>query len=1445
MSDPQPKWRKVLVSGSNAHVAALTASAIVNTHGDAQSPGVEERVLVYNTSSGAFYYTGSYGQGGGGGGSGTPGGNDQNIQFNNGGAFDGDDGFIFDDAQDASLFVDGPITGSNISGSGIISGSTVVATSELKLAKTSTPVGITQENVGGSATMEFTTADGSNKQASRIVIRGNADTPDIEFYTGASGSELGNTSTSGLIAAFGGDNKNFGIGNLGTGSAFVTNTATSKFIVEGNITTTGSAGHITASGNISASATILGNNISASGNIVGTSTTSQIIIGEQSVASSFVKSQISHHVDATTPVTMDFLKSRGTLTSPTTVAQNDYIGTQRYLGYDGSNYKLTSAIRGDIDTRVSVATNQVPGALNFLTTQNGSLNSRMFIDSTGNVGIGSFASDNLPGKLLTVAGDISSSAITFTKHLQLPTTSTPTNGGISFGSPGGDNGFLIDSGDFLHLGYNENNILTIHDTGTNVGITGSLELISDVTMGEGNITASGNISASKALFISTSLSGSHAPNNVVLVNTATGELYHTGSYGSGGGGGGAVTAITNNSNDNVLTATGGTTINGEGNLTFNDTDGLIVKRDAQFNQGQSGIFGGNPQATSYKAGQFLESSQLRTYVTPQKNTQRMGVLGVALDRNGRVVSTANYIRYTSSLFFDPTTGGDGGHGGTGDDGTLGTIGRIQVADENEKTGITISGNPGIFFFNNDASASVSGSFNFDSASAHIKFDTGSSGVQFLTGETTQTLTQTLFLSQSGGNATIGVGTTTPESVFDIQEVANNSTGTRILLKSARSSTEGAQVGDSAGSIFFAIDSASFGNVFDTGSVAEITTEVTALLNTGNSLPDVAGNIQLKSSPPHNETLNTVATVGHFPQSFFNPLGGTVDQSAALLISGGLLVDPYLSFAQGNAVALRVKNVKDASGLGNRSDYNDVFVITGSNAVLNSGSLVVGSGSVFLASATADSTTHYGTGGGLEFVNFRGQGPIKLGQVSSTGMGGATQLDFYTGDTQRTRLDGSGNFGIGTGTRTLSKKLEVEGQISASGTITGNSIVGTLATAAQTNITSLGTLTSLTVDNLNLDSNAIASTGDSDVFISLGTAGFDFEANAGDKFIFNTSNQNNVDFQVSGENDLNLIYADASADKVGIGTSLPGEKLTIQGNISASGTITGNSIVGTVGTATQGTIDHDSLANFVANEHIDHSGVTITAGDGLTGGGTIASTRTLAVGAGTGVTVNSNDVAIGQDVATTANVEFANITASLNISASGTLFAGRIHPNGPSGPYLDEVSSRLQASSGFKATTELVAGTNITASGNISASGDLEFENRLFNESHATLGSNGAIGDIVKFGNSSTVAGGLYYLNSSGGWSLTLASAAASSTGSLAVALGSNSTTDGMCLRGFINPFADPGASVGSPVYVSDAASGRIVGTAPSSTGDVVRIVGHQYGTDLIYFNPSNDFIIHA
>merc|ERR1712146_76438 len=51
---------------------------------------------------------------------------------------------------------------------------------------------------------------------------------------------------------------------------------------------------------------------------------------------------------------------------------------------------------------------------------------------------------------------------------------------------------------------------------------------------------------------------------------------------------------------------------------------------------------------------------------------------------------------------------------------------------------------------------------------------------------------------------------------------------------------------------------------------------------------------------------------------------------------------------------------------------------------------------------------------------------------------------------------------------------------------------------------------------------------------------------------------------------------------------------------------------------EGNVDHDNLQNFVSNEHIDHSSVSINAGTGLSGGGDITSSRTLEL-ADSGVT----------------------------------------------------------------------------------------------------------------------------------------------------------------------------------------------------------------------------------
>ena len=109
------------------------------------------------------------------------------------------------------------------------------------------------------------------------------------------------------------------------------------------------------------------------------------------------------------------------------------------------------------------------------------------------------------------------------------------------------------------------------------------------------------------------------------------------------------------------------------------------------------------------------------------------------------------------------------------------------------------------------------------------------------------------------------------------------------------------------------------------------------------------------------------------------------------------------------------------------------------------------------------------------------------------------------------------------------------------------------------------------------------------------------------------------------------------------------------SVDISGSLSAAAVVGLGASIVSASVmvDHDATTNFVANEHIDHTSVSITAGAGLTGGGTIASTRDIAVGAGTGVTVNANDVAIGQAVETDSNVQFNNMVIDGNLTVNGT------------------------------------------------------------------------------------------------------------------------------------------------------------------------------------------------
>jgi hypothetical protein len=114
-------------------------------------------------------------------------------------------------------------------------------------------------------------------------------------------------------------------------------------------------------------------------------------------------------------------------------------------------------------------------------------------------------------------------------------------------------------------------------------------------------------------------------------------------------------------------------------------------------------------------------------------------------------------------------------------------------------------------------------------------------------------------------------------------------------------------------------------------------------------------------------------------------------------------------------------------------------------------------------------------------------------------------------------------------------------------------------------------------------------------------------------------------------------------------------------------------------------------------------------------------------------------------------------------------------------------------------------------------------------------------------NTSTTAGRVYYLNSSGSW--TIASASAPNTGGtslLAVAAGSNSGTDGMILNGFVYMNGGVPGNTGLPMYLTTgtAQSGGLpVNTAPSTAGQVIRVIGNKIDANVLFFNPDQHFEI--
>jgi len=131
----------------------------------------------------------------------------------------------------------------------------------------------------------------------------------------------------------------------------------------------------------------------------------------------------------------------------------------------------------------------------------------------------------------------------------------------------------------------------------------------------------------------------------------------------------------------------------------------------------------------------------------------------------------------------------------------------------------------------------------------------------------------------------------------------------------------------------------------------------------------------------------------------------------------------------------------------------------------------------------------------------------------------------------------------------------------------------------------------------------------------------------------------VDFRVAGDTDANLLFVDASTDRVGIGTNAPTELLDVDGTIKAT------TIAGTLSTAAQANVT--SLGTL--------TGLTVSGATGLS---TLTVSGDANFDSGTlFVDESANSVGVGTSSPTTTKLQVVNSSTSLTTLQTTSPIAG--------------------------------------------------------------------------------------------------------------------------------------------------------------------------------------------
>ena len=310
------------------------------------------------------------------------------------------------------------------------------------------------------------------------------------------------------------------------------------------------------------------------------------------------------------------------------------------------------------------------------------------------------------------------------------------------------------------------------------------------------------------------------------------------------------------------------------------------------------------------------------------------------------------------------------------------------------------------------------------------------------------------------------------------------------------------------------------------------------------------------------------------------------------------------------------------------------------------------------------------------------GPASLTKISTFGLRDVNATDFdlrlKSVSTPDLSTDRTLSIDVNNGNRTIS----IKGTVLFGGAFTtSGSHATTLTTSATTALTlpTSGTLVSKNGSgNVSIGGSMTATSfiGDGSSLTGVSQYGVtEFDSDFGDNTTDNLSEGSTNIYHTTSRARAAVSASDTGGfgsfaydNSTGVMTYTGPSTANVRGSISGSTGISYNASTGVI-SADNANINHDALNNFVANEHINHANVSVTAGNGLSGGGTIAATRTITVGQGTGITVSTNAIAtndaeiVHDDLSgfvANEHINHANVsvTAGNGLTGGGTIAATR-------------------------------------------------------------------------------------------------------------------------------------------------------------------------------------------